>query len=376
VKGNLLFFILSFCAAHFTVAQNLVENSSFEKKTYCPSNYNLQRLTVVENWFQASDGTPDYFNACSDKVGVPKNMFGTQEASTGEAYVGFATYSPGKRNYREYMQTKLSRPLKAGELVCIEARISAADHCLFVTDGFGIYLSKEKISHERNQVISVEPNMSNPRLNMLDESHDWILVSDIYEAKGGEEFLTMGNFKMDRDLKIIKRTKADGAKEQNDWSYLFVDDITVKPVATKSECSCENEILASMVHDPPLELEEYETIQLDAILFDFDKFDINSVAGKQLEEIARLMKKNKSMYMEISGHTDIIGNHNYNDTLSLRRANQVIAHLTSKGIPKERMQVKYFGSNKPVASNETDEGRAQNRRVEFRIIEKKFELIQ
>ena len=181
---------------------------------------------------------------------------------------------------------------------------------------------------------------------------------------------------MDRDLKIIKRTKAQGAKENNDWGYLYADDIVVKPISSKTECSCENEILASMVHDPPLELEEFETIQLDAILFDFDKFDINANANIQLEEISRLMKKNKSMFMEISGHTDIIGNQTYNDTLSLRRANQVIAHLSGKGIPKERMQVKYFGSNKPVASNDTDEGRAQNRRVEFRIIEKKFELIQ
>jgi OOP family OmpA-OmpF porin len=376
VKRNLLFFILLFCAPLFGVSQNLVENSSFESKSYCPSNFNLQRLTVVEKWFQASDGTPDYFNACSDKVGVPKNMFGSQEASSGDGYVGFATYSPGKRNYREYLQTKLSRPLKAGELVCIEARISAADYCLFVTDGCALHLSKEKITHERNQVINVEPSMSNPRLNMLDESHGWVLLSDVYEAKGGEEFLTIGNFKMDRDLKIIKRTKAQGAKENNDWGYLYADDIVVKPINSKTECSCENEILASMVHDPPLELEEFETIQLDAILFDFDKFDINANANIQLEEISRLMKKNKSMFMEISGHTDIIGNQTYNDTLSLRRANQVIAHLSGKGIPKERMQVKYFGSNKPVASNDTDEGRAQNRRVEFRIIEKKFELIQ
>ncbi len=376
VKKNLLFFLFSILLCAESLAQNLVENPGFEKMSYCPSNYNLQRLTVVEKWNQASDGTPDYFNACSDKVGVPKNMFGFQEAQEGVGYVGFATYSPGKRNYREYMQTKLTRPLIAGELICIEAYISAADNCLFVTDGFGMYLSAEKIAHERNQVISITPTMSNPRLHMLDEAHEWVLISDIYKAKGGEEFLTFGNFTLDRDLKIIKRTKSQGAKEQNDWSYIFVDNVSVRPVTSKSECSCENEIIASMVHDPPLELEEYETIQLDAVLFDFDKHELNAIAVAQLEEIQKLMKKNKAMHMEISGHTDIIGNQSYNDTLSFRRANRVIDYLTAKGIPKDRLKIKYFGSTQPVASNETDEGRAQNRRAEFRIIEKKFELIQ
>ncbi len=358
-------------------AQNLVANGSFEQKTYCPSSYNQGQLKTITSWTQASDGTPDYFNSCSKDAGVPRNIFGIQNAQEGVAYAGLVVYSAGgKFNYREYLQTKLTRPLAAGEEVCIEMYVSAADFCLFVTDGIAVSLSIQKLSADRAGLINGTAVMSNPRLNMLDECEGWMLISDIYKATGGEQYLTIGNFKQDRDLKIIKRTKDMGAQENDIWSYIYIDNVSVKPVKKRAECSCENEILASMVHDPPLELQEYEKIKLDAILFDFDQDILSEEALKQLDEVYKLLKKNKAMYIEIDGHADVIGNDSYNLDLSKRRANQVIKVLSEKGIAIERLTVKAFGSSQPVAENSSEEGRAQNRRVEFQILEKKFVLIQ
>jgi outer membrane protein OmpA-like peptidoglycan-associated protein len=97
---------------------------------------------------------------------------------------------------------------------------------------------------------------------------------------------------------------------------------------------------------------------------------------KQLEEVFILLKKNRSMFLEISGHTDVVGPDGYNIGLSKRRAQRVIDYLTAKGINPSRLQLNFFGKQQPVANNETDEGRHQNRRVEFQILEKTFELIQ
>jgi OmpA-OmpF porin, OOP family len=375
-KEIIISVIVCFCGL-VSWAQNLVANGSFEQKIYCPSSYNQGQLKTIASWTQAGDGTPDYFNSCSTEVGVPRNVFGIQNAQDGSAYAGIVVYSAGgKFNYREYLQTKLTRPLSAGEEVCIEIYVSAADYCIFVTDGIAASLSVEKISADRAGLIKGAPVMSNPRLNMLDECEGWLLISDIYKATGGEQYLTIGNFKQDRDLKIIKRTKDVGAQENDIWSYMYIDNVSVKPVKKRNECSCENEILASLVHDPPLELEEYEKIKLDAILFDFDQDILSEEALKQLDEVYKLLKKNKAMYIEIDGHADVTGNDTYNLDLSKRRANQVIKVLSEKGIAAERLTVKAFGSSQPVAENSSEEGRAQNRRVEFQILEKKFMLVQ
>ncbi|MCC6599898.1 MAG: OmpA family protein [Crocinitomicaceae bacterium] len=357
-------------------AQNLVPNGSFEDKAYCPSNFNQQQMKVVTGWSQVGDGTPDYFHTCSDKVGVPKNIFGEQAAQEGEGYVGLATYSPGQRNYREYLQAKLTRPLVAGEMVCIEMYISQADYSKYVTDAIGANLSKTRLTQHRAQVIILNPSMANPRLNMLDETSSWMLISDIYIATGGEEFITLGNFQPDRDLKIIRRTREMGANENNNWSYIYIDNISVKPVKKKEECSCENDILASLAVDPPLELSEYDNVKLDAILFDFDQDILTDTALAQMDEIYTLLRRNRAMYMEIDGHTDSIGDEDYNDGLSQRRANRAIEFLEKKGIDKSRLTMKSFGSTVPAATNSTDGGRAKNRRVEFQIREKKYELIQ
>jgi OmpA-OmpF porin, OOP family len=361
---------------HCASSQNLVLNGSFENKSYCPSNFNQQSLNNIAGWWQATDGTPDYFHSCSDKVGVPNNVFGIQKAKDGNAYAGLVTYSVGKRNYREYMQTKLSRPLAAGEMVCIEMYVSAADFCNYVTDGIGILLTEKKIESNLQTELAFKATMSNPRLNMLDENTEWQLLSDVYTAQGGEEYLTLGNFKADKELKVIRRTEDLSDKGYGTWSYMYIDDVRVKPIQRKLECSCENEYLASIAVDPPLELSEYKKIKLDAVLFEFDSDVLTDEALQQLEDVFLLLKKNRSMYLEISGHTDVMGPDGYNLGLSKRRAQHVIDHLTAKGIDSSRLQLTFFGKQQPVANNETDEGRHQNRRVEFQILEKKFELIQ
>lgn len=370
-------FISLFLLTQGFQGQELVQNGSFETKSYCPTNFNQQFLNTISGWWQTGDGTPDYFNNCSEKAGVPKNIFGEQLAKEGNAYAGLVTFSTGgQRNYREYLQTKLIRPLGAGEKVCIEMYISAADFTSFVTDGLGVALTKEKAKQDQTGVMKLEPALANLRLHMLDENEQWVLISDMYTAKGGEEFLTIGNFLFDKELKIIRRTVDLKGKGQSSWSYAYIDNVSVKPVKTRSECSCENDVIASNIVDPPLELSEYSKIQLDAVLFDFDKDEITADAQKQLDEVFQLLRKNKSMYMEISGFTDIVGPDGYNLELSKRRAKQVIEYLTKKGIAEDRLKLTFFGKQNPVADNETENGRAQNRRVEFQILEKKFELFQ
>lgn len=367
--------LVALCLGLALPAQNLVQNGSFEERNYCPNNYNLSTINVIKHWSQLNEGTPDYFNACSQKVGVPDNVFGKQPSHSGDGYAGMAIYSPNKRNYREYLTTKLTRPLQNGEMVCIEMYLSPADYSKFVVDGFGLALTKTKPVQDRMNCVMIPTALENPRLNMLDEQNEWLLVSDVYTAKGGEEYLTIGNFHPDRETKTLMRTAETGAKENNQWGYIYIDDVSVKPVKQRMECSCENDVIKTLVHDPPLELSEYDEIQLDAVLFDFDKDELTPVAVRQLEEVYKLLRKNKNMYMVIAGHTDIVGPDGYNLDLSKRRAERVMGYLVAKGIPQDRLTQEYDGSKKPVADNTTEDGRAQNRRVEFMIRKKKFELI-
>jgi outer membrane protein OmpA-like peptidoglycan-associated protein len=82
------------------------------------------------------------------------------------------------------------------------------------------------------------------------------------------------------------------------------------------------------------------------------------------------------MYLEVQGHTDNKGQDDYNIDLSKKRAASVVSYLTKKGIESTRLQVKYFGATKPLEPNESEKGRAKNRRVEFRVLQKRFELVK
>src|SRR5688572_27363479 len=106
---------------------------------------------------------------------------------------------------------------------------------------------------------------------------------------------------------------------------------------------------------------------LNNIFFDIDKFELKSKSIPELEKIIRFMKENAQVSVEVSGHTDNSGQAAYNKQLSEKRALSVYNYLIEKGIPKDRLITKGFGSDKPIASNETETGRQLNRRIEFRI---------
>jgi len=100
--------------------------------------------------------------------------------------------------------------------------------------------------------------------------------------------------------------------------------------------------------------------------FDFDKANIKPAYYGMLDEVAKVMSMNPNVTMEIDGNTDSIGPDAYNQKLSERRAKAAMDYLVGKGIAKDRFMVKGFSFHKPIASNDTKEGRAENRRDEFK----------
>jgi outer membrane protein OmpA-like peptidoglycan-associated protein len=106
---------------------------------------------------------------------------------------------------------------------------------------------------------------------------------------------------------------------------------------------------------------------LRGVNFDFDKADIRRDARPILDEAVATLGQERAIAVVAEGHTDSSGSDQYNEKLSLRRAAAVRDYLISGGIESRRISVQGFGESQPVAGNETEDGRAQNRRVELRI---------
>lgn len=115
-------------------------------------------------------------------------------------------------------------------------------------------------------------------------------------------------------------------------------------------------------------IKQGETVVLKNIFFDYDKYDLRPESITELKKIIEFMKQNPEVEIEIGGHTDNRGGSEYNDKLSKDRAKAVYDYLIEHDIPQKRLSYKGYGFNQPIDTNTTDEGRANNRRTEFKII--------
>jgi outer membrane protein OmpA-like peptidoglycan-associated protein len=107
---------------------------------------------------------------------------------------------------------------------------------------------------------------------------------------------------------------------------------------------------------------------LKNVFFESDSYELKPESRYELDKVLRFLKTNPELFVEISGHTDSIGTAQYNYILSENRAKSVVDYLTSRGISEVRLDYRGYGCDQPIDVNDTEEGRANNRRTELRII--------
>lgn len=193
-------------------AQNLIRNSGFEEKRSCPQLLSDFEETVLR-WYNPTNGTPNYYHACAagSPVGVPDNFFGSKNAVEGQAYVGIMQTNLN----REYIGTQLTQSLKAGKTYLLQfyssvifkgrtCHINAIDF-LFSSDSVTDYAPRSYMTQKPTFTVPVKYS-----------NDDWVPSKICYTARGGERFLTIGDFTPD---------KAHHACVSSDLSYFYIDDI-------------------------------------------------------------------------------------------------------------------------------------------------------
>lgn len=371
------------CGAMGQVSSNLVFNPSFEDYVDCPKKIESKGvLTVVEGWYQPTAGSADYYNRCATReCGVPQNKLGYQMPHSGNGYCGIYC---SKNEYREYLQTELREPLKAGVRYRVSFHVCLSENSTVAVSTIGALFTSDRISDTAksilmrksqrslgslvNQVISTPYSPQVVSNHILTDTAEWMEIGGEFIAEGGELFLTIGNF---FDVAHSGIAEYDWLSQILTGSYYYIDDVSVIQVSEDTPSIPDTqELKSSAIPAIQQTFSVGSTLVLHDIYFQFDRSVILQQSYKELTRLLELMQDNPKLRIEIGGHTDDKGSVEYNRKLSESRAKAVADYLTSKGIDPKRLSYRGYGKSKPIEDNSTEEGRSKNRRVEIKVLSK------
>ncbi|MCB0792126.1 MAG: gliding motility-associated C-terminal domain-containing protein [Flavobacteriales bacterium] len=211
------------------IAQNLVPNPSFEQVTSCPSF--ASQLDHATPWTNPTLGTPELYHGCaplSSYVSVPFNTTGGfQYARTGQGYAGLYTWRTDIPNMREYAEVQLLSPLQAGTCYRVTMYVNMPNDHPYACDGFGAHFSTNPIGASNGQVLPYPAHVENPTGQLLTDTAGWTMISGVYTAAGGEQYLTIGNFRNDAATQTLQ---VNSGTWYTTSAYLLVDDVSVEPL--------------------------------------------------------------------------------------------------------------------------------------------------
>ncbi len=347
-------------------AQNLVPNPGFEEYFQCPGSYNPQGSdkNFAPGWVSPTLGTPDLFNRCSfGNAGVPHNWAGVAHAHKGYGYSGIYAWL-STNNYREYLQAKLIDSLVEGKKYKVEFFFRLSVYSKYSVDRIGALLSDSTANVPHDRIWIVEPSYTYVMDSVLSKNTaQWNHVAFEYDAKGGEKFISIGNFSPDDEVKKFHLTLSQANEPLlSKAAYFYIDDVSVTPMSAPV---AESKDLASKP-----EVKANEVYILKHIYFDFNSYELLPLSNEELSLLLSIMKKNPKWKVELSGHTDDKGDNLYNYNLSMNRAKSVGRYLVQNGITATRIKTIGFGKRKPLKAAKTEEARAINRRVEVKFLDK------
>lgn len=228
---------------------NLVPNPSFENKINCPSalgeiicplNTPSPFLQTAEKWISPVPNSPDYYNACAtdSNAGVPANYMGYIPAHTGNAYAGIVVYSAtaaGQQvNYQEFLQVQLDSALRPGQRYLVSCYARPA----FVREPFSSFKAMAlqwinagftdsmMVQYTPPLLILSETPMQDTAKDFIADTTGWTYIYGYYIAKGGERWLTLGNF-YNKYPPLIEIYPLNGSPVSSVHGYYMIDDVSV-----------------------------------------------------------------------------------------------------------------------------------------------------
>lgn len=225
---HLLFIALT---SQLLSAQNLIKNPSFEDYDSCPSGFG--QVGLLSNWSvpSATTGTPDFFHICGNNV--PDNAFGSQSPYAGRGYTGLIAYADVNDNRREYIQTRLDMPLEAGAYYEVSFFASRADYCRYAANELGAYFSNTPLNGSGNTAaLNLIPHVSSAAV--ISDADGWTEVWGLYQATGGEEYITFGNFYNDNEVVAVE-VNTNPTLNMSRFAYYYIDMVSVTPSTLNSE---------------------------------------------------------------------------------------------------------------------------------------------
>lgn len=375
MKAVLLYFLFSLYLSQ-GVAQNLVRNPS------------LEEIKGGIIGFRGVSGTPDIASVEGKVIMYPPyfNAYRSETPSRQLTNIAFGEvclcqwFSYGAS---ELTQAELTRPLQKNKEYLVSLYTIKASTIEPPISEITVHFTNRPVRSTR-QVYGLKEHpltgVSIPYLSLkanpagpLASRQVWTKVSTVYKAKGGERFLVIGNF-MGANAAALQSMNPEEEQEEKGsktkGTYYCYDNIIVvlRSGAEQEEAPSTTAATASSRQPAPFTIGE--TITLEDINFASGDHHILSVAYPMLDSLAAFMREEQETVVRITGHTDDVGSEEDNLALSVRRTEAVREYLTNSGIAEDRISTEGFGENMPKVTNDTDENRALNRRVEIKISQK------
>jgi outer membrane protein OmpA-like peptidoglycan-associated protein len=306
---------------------------------------------------------------------------GSKDPSGFKRYEGSEIIHTAQRPYSEY---KLNRDGGWGKAESVEGEITRVIYLvpggptsLEVLRNYQKMLSSagfQQTFELKSDDVSVIKSYFFTHFFFGPEQYDASRPNSLYKYSQSAESPNYATFKATKDGQELTVAVLAGQSGALDWAepnvkspFPVKNGQVVVAVDLVTAKAAEDKMVFVKASDMADALSSKGSIDLYGIYFDIDKTDIKPESGKTLDEVASLLKIDRSLRLEISGHTDNTGNTQHNMTLSKGRAEAVVDALVKKySVDAARLEAKGYGDTKPVAGNDTDENRAKNRRVELR----------
>lgn len=334
--------------------KNLVPNGSFEN--YRKKSDNIKQAIP---WKQVS--TVDYYHEP-----VKGDTTRDRGAFEGDSYGGMRF----QKRYKEFLQVKLTESLHRGYTYEVTMHIRLAHWSNAILKSFGVLFSKGGY-RGAGPVYKGDLIDSVCKKGGHYNNFRWIKISGFYIANGGEKYITIGNFSKEikKDLlrwNVLKR----GFKE----AYYYIDDISLYRREQPDEI-IETVIVGPNKHEEDSvlsvsnEIKIGDKIALPNIFFNPGSYYLTPESYIELNKLAEYLRRHPTLSIQINGHSDKTGLKYKNLKMSEKRAREVFEYLITKGV-QNKMKFKGFGSEFPIAPNDTPINMAKNRRVEFEVLKK------